>query len=324
MTRIYVSPSDQTLNKYAYGNTNEAVQCRKIAVALVAALERCKFEAKTNTKDGSNMMAKRVAESNDWKADIHLCIHTNAFNKKVTGTRGFYFDEDSEGYDVCLAIFKELADITPGTSENIKPYPDLYEVKYTNAACAYIEVDFHDVQPVAKWIIEHTTEIAEAICEGVCNHCGEKYIAPEVKPVVKPDKSTLYRVQVGAFKHKNNATNLEDDLKAIGCDTQIIMDGDLYKVQVGAYSKQQNAINMANYLEGKGFTTYITTKSGKPATSAAISKKKSNAEIAREIYKGICSDSRWDTWGNGNTRIVRLKTAGYDPDAVQKEVNKLF
>ena len=30
---IYLSPSDQTANKYAYGNTNEAVQCRKISDA---------------------------------------------------------------------------------------------------------------------------------------------------------------------------------------------------------------------------------------------------------------------------------------------------
>ena len=34
---IYISPSDQTSNKYAYGNTNEAVVCRKIADATVTA-----------------------------------------------------------------------------------------------------------------------------------------------------------------------------------------------------------------------------------------------------------------------------------------------
>ena len=52
--------------------------------------------------------------------------------------------------------------------------------------------------------------------------------------------------------------------------------------------------------------------------------KKSNVEIANEIYRGVCSDSRWSTWGNGATRVERLKAAGYDPVAVQKEVNKLF
>jgi hypothetical protein len=56
----------------------------------------------------------------------------------------------------------------------------------------------------------------------------------------------------------------------------------------------------------------------------AAPKMKSNAEIAKEILNGTCSDSRWSTWGNGQIRIDRLTAAGYDHVAVQKEVNKLF
>lgn len=41
--KIYISQSDQTENRYAVGNTNEAEQCRKITSALVEALERCGF-----------------------------------------------------------------------------------------------------------------------------------------------------------------------------------------------------------------------------------------------------------------------------------------
>ena len=38
--KIYLSPSDQVKNLYAGGKTNEAVQCRAIALALADALER--------------------------------------------------------------------------------------------------------------------------------------------------------------------------------------------------------------------------------------------------------------------------------------------
>ena len=31
--RVYISPSDQVENKYAWGNTNEHVQCQRIAEA---------------------------------------------------------------------------------------------------------------------------------------------------------------------------------------------------------------------------------------------------------------------------------------------------
>ena len=41
-------------------------------------------------------------------------------------------------------------------------------------------------------------------------------------------------------------------------------------------------------------------------------------------HKTTCSDPRWSTWGNEPIRSQRLKQAGYDPVAVQKEVNKLF
>lgn len=50
--------------------------------------------------------------------------------------------------------------------------------------------------------------------------------------------------------------------------------------------------------------------------------KKSNEEIADEIIKGICSDSRWDTWGNGQERKDRLAIAGYDASAIQTIINK--
>ena len=40
MAKVYLSPSNQTDNCYAYGNTNEAVQCGKIADSCRIALER--------------------------------------------------------------------------------------------------------------------------------------------------------------------------------------------------------------------------------------------------------------------------------------------
>ena len=170
--RIYISPSDQTKNTYAAGNTNEAVQCRKIATALVSALQRCGFEAKTNL---TASMADRVREGNEWNADLYVAVHTNAFNEEVAGTRIFSYALSGEGYKAAKAVFNVLAPITPGTSENIKARPELYEVRKSKAPCVYVEVDFHDVDEVALWIIKNIDRIAEAIAEGICNHFGVTY-----------------------------------------------------------------------------------------------------------------------------------------------------
>lgn len=139
---------------------------------------------------------------------------------------------------------------------------------------------------------------------------------------VPTDTKTLYSVQTGAFSKKPNADALLAKLKTAGFDTYMVMSDGLHKVQVGAYSKKENAENQMAKLKAKGFDAFITTQSGS-AVSSDITKK-SPAEIAREIYNGTCSDPRWFTWGNGADRVNRLTQAGYDPNSVQSEVNKLF
>ena len=47
-------------------------------------------------------------------------------------------------------------------------------------------------------------------------------------------------------------------------------------------------------------------------------KKKTNQEVAQEIYLGEGG------WGNGTTRVANLKKAGYDPVVIQNLVNKMF
>lgn len=136
------------------------------------------------------------------------------------------------------------------------------------------------------------------------------------------DTTTLYRVQTGAFAKKANADAFAAKLKAAGFATYIVQIGGLYKVQVGAFAKKANAESMMAKLKAAGYSGFITTQTS--ATTKSEPAKKTAAEIAKEIFYGTCSDSRWSTWGNGATRTSRLKQAGYNPSEVQAEVNKLF
>ena len=212
--KIYVSPSDQIRNEYAAGNTNEKEQCHKITSALLVALKRCGFQAKTNYVAS---MADRVKESNEWGADLHLPIHTNAHNGKVQGTRLFSYAETGKGKEACEAIMETLAPITPGESDAITT-ANFYEIRNAKAPTAYIEVGFHDNAEEAQWIVDHTKEIAEAICQGICEFFDVEYKPVVVeKPAEKPqEEATLYRVQVGAFKNQKLAQALVNRLKAAG------------------------------------------------------------------------------------------------------------
>lgn len=169
--RIFLSPSNQDGNHYAYGNTTEDVQCGRIAAAVGKALKRCGFEVKIEQYD---TMQNRVAHSNAWGANMHLPIHTNACNGSVGGTRIFY----GSGGRAASSMLAALRDLTPGKSDGMGR-ANLYEISHAKAITVYVEAEFHDVPAYAKWIIEHTTEIGEGICKGVCAYYGIKYIQPQ-------------------------------------------------------------------------------------------------------------------------------------------------
>ena len=213
--RVYISPSDQAENKYAWGSTNEHAQCQKIAEAEAAALRRSGVEVQL-AKFGTSM-AQRCAESNAFGADVHNCVHTNAFNGKVSGTRLFCFAVPGKGYDACKAVFAELTPLTPGTSENIQAHSRLYEVRTPAAPTAYVECEFHDNPETARWIVQHTTEIGEAIAKGLCKYLGAAYVPAQAeKPAPQPKGDGLFRVQVGAFANRDNAEKMLARLKKAG------------------------------------------------------------------------------------------------------------
>lgn len=212
MVKIYLSPSSQHENPYAYGGTNEAAQCMKIALAAAGALKRSGFEVSV----GGGTMYTRVPESNRWGADLHVAIHTNAANGKTTGTRCYAWKTGGDGFRAAQAIFNVLSPITPGMSEGVFEQRGWYEIKNTKAPCAYVECEFHDVPETAKWIVEHTKEIGDAIAKGICNFYGVAFV-PETPPEAEEPK-VLYRVQCGAFSKKENAEALVARLKAAGFD----------------------------------------------------------------------------------------------------------
>lgn len=82
-----------------------------------------------------------------------------------------------------------------------------------------------------------------------------------------------------------------------------------YGVTCDKLAKYNNISNPNNIYPGQKI---------KIPTSAAISVKKSNEEIAKEIVLGT------GNWGTGAQRKAKLEAAGYDYDAIQAIVNRLL
>lgn len=210
MKKIYLSPSSQPENKYAYGNTNEQEQCRKIANACEKALKRCGFEVR-NGQTGDHI--SRTKESNAWKADLHIAIHTNAFNGLVRGVRLFYYHENGNSYKACKAIFNEMVKISPVDNNNMSMNKEWYEMCYTNCSPVYCEIGFHDNAQDAKWIVNNTTQIGEALAKGVCAYYGKQYITSDTNLCSK-----MYQAVAGSFSVKENCEKQIEKLKKAGFD----------------------------------------------------------------------------------------------------------
>jgi len=224
MPKVYLSPSNQTKNAYAYGSTNEAEQCGRIADACRIALERSGVTVKLGHMPS---MQEKVRASDAFGAELHVPIHTNAFNGSVMGTRMFCYNGAGRGMAACKAIFARVAPLSPGTSESIQVNPKLYEVRVPKAPTAYLECEFHDTVEGAKWVVENAAAIGEAIAHGICDYFGVTYKAAEQPKPAQPEQPAeqkLYRVQMGAFASRANAEKMVQRLKAAGFDAFIRQD----------------------------------------------------------------------------------------------------
>lgn len=208
--KIYLSPSMQSGNIYAYGNTNECEQCNKIAEYAKLALERCGFEVKKSPQ--GQAMVQSIKQSNNWGADLHIPIHTNAFNSQTLGgTLVMIYSNATENKKAGSAILNAVAPISPGPDYSLRVNSGLAELNSTKAVAVYLEVEFHDHTTGANWIINNVKAIGGAICKGVCDYYGVTY-----KEVGGESSDKLYRVQIGAFKEKSNAEKCLQKAKSSG------------------------------------------------------------------------------------------------------------
>lgn len=208
--KVYLSPSAQFRNLYAVGNTTEQAQCNRIAEYAKTALLRCGFDVKKAPEGQS--MNQNIKESNAWKSDLHICVHTNAFNGSTTGgTLVMLYSMASENKKAGEAILNAVAPVSPGPDYSLKINPTLAELNSTSATAVYVECEFHDTAEGANFIINNVKPLGEAICKGVCNYYGITYISE-----INNNSPKLYRVQIGSFKEKTNAESCLQKAKNSG------------------------------------------------------------------------------------------------------------
>jgi N-acetylmuramoyl-L-alanine amidase len=221
--KIYLSPSSQEHNIGPGGYIEEFVM-NKIADILQPELVRHGIEVKRNNP--ALTFREHVKESNLYKPDYHVALHSNASGSATPTARGLVIfcydptDGSRKGTQLARNIYKYLEPLTPVTDRGIRSGKDnLSEVAKTTAPAVLVEVDFHDTAAGAAWIASHIEEIAFGYLMGILDQCQIKYIplpAPEPEPA-----GIIYRVQAGAFVNLDNAKALQDKLIRAGFSAYI-------------------------------------------------------------------------------------------------------
>lgn len=164
MSSVFLSPSDQVANTYAFGDTNEAVVCQQICNLLKDKLNN--FGVLVVSEPN---MYKAVSRSNKMRPDLHLAIHTNASaGHNVRGVRVFYYPGSEYGKTFAEHFFRSLSGLFKG-SHAMKQNSKLYELRKTVSPAVYLELDFHDSVDGAKWLIGSKELIADTLCSVICD-----------------------------------------------------------------------------------------------------------------------------------------------------------
>ena len=221
---IYLSPSNQNRNiGYGTYGTEQDVMHR-VGEATKRILERC--DQTTYISHKSMTFQQAVAESNKLKCNVHIAIHSNAFNKTVRGTQAMYVSDS--GYKLANGIYKRLEAFTPTPDRGCRQNDNLYELNHTVAVAAYLEIMFHDSPLDSVFIMNNIEKLAEIIARGICEYLKvpfvEKEIVKEVDKNIDVNKDVFYRVVTGSFNDRSNADDRIAKLKKAGFESFIAIE----------------------------------------------------------------------------------------------------
>ncbi len=221
-----------------------------LALAVGLILEQEGYDVEyTRTEDIYETPYEKAVEGNTSGADLFVSLHRNSVEEPNTasGVVTLVYDQEGIKYDVAQAINEELARVgykNLGVTER----PDLVVLRRTEMPSLLVEVGFINNDADNELFDTEFNAIAQGIADGIMS-------------VVEGDMGNgNYQVQVGSYRNRIYADELESELLAQGFPVYIDYDGrGYYTVKVGSFEEFSNAILMEQRLKRAGYPTLVVT-----------------------------------------------------------------
>ena len=176
--KIYLAPANH-YNAYCISGYDEKTQCEKLSGLVQRELEA--YEG------GSVYAATVLSESRDYTgrpeeaaalgADYYLALHDNAYDGAHCGAQAFYHPDSQRSKALATALAERLNAVCtlPITFPNPvrdgmqafdgAGYGEIREPYRRGVIPVILEVNFHDYEPSARWLVGTQPQQAKAIAE---------------------------------------------------------------------------------------------------------------------------------------------------------------
>ena len=264
MVKVFIDPGHGGSDPGAVGNGIEeknitlqiATQIRDI---LLAEYENVSVQM-SRTGDQTVSLIERTNTANNWNADFFLSVHINS-----GGGSGFesyvYPGVGRPTVTYQELIHRKILERVQLNDRGLKQ-SSFHVLRESNMDAVLTENGFIDDSGDASKLKSsdflenlargHAYGIADAFkLHKKANNSNQQPSQPSTSA------NGLFRVQIGAFKDKDNAGKLLERAKASGFQTYIRQENNLYKVQIGAFSVRNNAEELKARANAIGLNAVI-------------------------------------------------------------------
>ena len=172
----------------------------------------------SRTQDENDTLSEEIRECNAFAPDLAVDIHNNAGGGD--GAEVFYHHGGGKGKTLADNILAEIVKVGQNSrgaktrkNSNGKDYYGF--IRETSCPAVIVECAFvdnaSDLQILATE--DGKKSVGQAIAKGILKTLGKE---------IQSERSSLYRVQVGAYLLKSNAEAVQKKIKAVGFDAFIV------------------------------------------------------------------------------------------------------
>lgn len=204
----------------------------------------------TRTTDVYQTPLQKAELANEADVDYFVSIHRNSFpeDNVVSGVESLVYDLSGVKYEMAQNINAQLE--TVGFVDlGVKARPNLIVLRRTKMPAVLVEAGFINSDTDNMLFDANFQAIAQAIADGIIETID---VQPETL-------ESRYSVQVGAFRNRNYAEDLQEELMEMDFPARIERGDGYFRVRVGDFRTIDEASQLERRLKRAGYQTVIVT-----------------------------------------------------------------